>query len=63
MDIRLIQAVRQDRAGEVRVALEVERRAADELVHVRVAPRPEQVVDAASDLVDAVMRQRILFVP
>lgn len=61
VDVRLVQAMRQNRACKVRVALEVERRAADELVHVRVAPGPEQVVDAASHLVNAIGRQRVLF--
>lgn len=60
MDVGLVQAVRQDSAGEVRVALEVKRGAADELIHVWVAACSEQVVDAAADLIDAVRRQRIL---
>lgn len=56
MNVRLIEAIRQDGAGEVRVALEIERRAADELVHVWVAPRPEEIVNPAPNLVDAIRR-------
>lgn len=56
MNVRFIEAIRQDGAGEVRVALEIERRAADELVHVWVAPRPEEIVNPATNLVDAIRR-------
>lgn len=54
MDIGLVEPVRQDGAGEVRMALEVESRAADELVDIRVASGAEEVVHAAPYLIDAV---------
>ena len=62
MDVGLVEPMRQDCAGEVRVALEVEGRAADELVDVRVASGAEEVVNAAPYLIDAIRRQRVLLI-
>ena len=57
--VQLGQAVRH-RARQVRVAVEVEVLAGQQLVHVGVAARAQQVVHAAAVAVDAVAGQRVL---
>ena len=58
--VQLGQAVRRHRARQVRVAVEVEVLAGQQLVHVGVAARAQQVVHAAAVAVDAVAGQRVL---
>jgi hypothetical protein len=53
--VELGQVKRRHRAHEVAVAAQIELLAVQELVHVRVAPRAEQIVAAAAVLIAAVL--------
>lgn len=60
MDILLVQPVRQHRACQVRMALEVVVAAAENRVDVRITTRAEEIVYASTVLILAVPVQRVL---
>ncbi len=59
MDVELGQPVRRHRAHQVGVAVEVEILAGQHAVDVGIAARAQQIVDAAAELVDAIVLETV----
>lgn len=60
MHIELGEAVRQDSPSQIRVAVVVKILASEHSIHIRVAAGPQQIVQAPTMLINAIMCQAVI---